>query len=48
MYQVEFRPAAQRELEKLAKRMSAADYEALEAAIDGLASEPHPPRVAAR
>ena len=42
MYQVEFRPAAWRELEKLSKRMSAADYEALEAAIDGLASEPQP------
>ena len=42
MYRIEFRPVAWRELEKLEKRMSGADYEALEAAIDSLANEPRP------
>ncbi len=42
MYQVEFRPAAWRELKNLGKRMPPADYEVLEASIDALITEPRP------
>jgi mRNA interferase RelE/StbE len=42
MYRVEFTTAADRDLQRLARRASQRDYEAVEAAIDTLAEDPRP------
>ena len=42
MYKIDYAPAAERELEKLIKRVSRSDYEAIEMAIDGLTHDPRP------
>ena len=42
MYKIDHAPAAEREPEKLIKRVSRSDYEAIETAIDGLAHDPRP------
>lgn len=45
MYRIEVSPAADRDLEKLKKRIQRADFERLRAAIRGLAENPRPPGV---
>ena len=42
MYRIEFTPAADRDVQRLARRGPRADYEAVEAAIEALAQEPRP------
>lgn len=42
MYKIDYAPAAERELEKLIRRVSRSEYEAIETAIDGLARDPRP------
>lgn len=42
MYRLEFTPAADRDVQRLARRASTGDYEAVERAIEALAEEPRP------
>jgi len=42
VYKIEFLPASERELERLAKRAPLEDYETSEATIDGLVENPRP------
>ncbi len=42
MYRVEVAPAAERDLERLGRRVQRRTFERLRAAISGLASEPRP------
>ena len=42
MYRIEVSPAADRDLERLKKRIQRHDFERLRVAIKGLASEPRP------
>ncbi len=45
MYRIEVSPAADRDLERLKKRIQRHDFERLRVAVSGLAEEPRPPGV---